>query len=143
MIVERTSLYSYPLKSSKFFHPNSRTIIYLTYSRSNRFKQIRSFADALVSKLEIVFLQDLTAFLMHGLVSDRDDRWKGQRETTALRSTLFARPCKRIDKHVSPHRYARLRQPMSLLSNKLSSAWFYEDLCPILQASHLPITNIL
>lgn len=36
-------------------------------------------------------LQDLTASVMRELVSDRDDRSKGQRETTALRSTLLAR----------------------------------------------------
>lgn len=36
-------------------------------------------------------LQDLTASVTRGFVSDRDDRSKGQRETTALRSTLLAR----------------------------------------------------
>lgn len=102
MIVERTSLYFYPLKSfnkkvHKFFHPKSTLReLYSSHLLTIQPIQIRSITDLQWYsrlKLEIIpaSLQDLTVSVMRGLVSDRDDRSKGQRETTALRSTLLAR----------------------------------------------------
>lgn len=103
MIVERTSLYFYPLKSfnkkvHKFFHPNSTLReLYSSHLLTIQPIQTNSFdhRSAMVFALETgnypCILARFNCSVMRGLVSDRDDRSKGQRETTALRSTLLAR----------------------------------------------------